>query len=651
MSVIEQKIVLKAVDDASRQIKAVSDSAKKGSEDVIRANEKTKLSYDSLKSTIGLTAGAFTAISAVAILAGKALVDTEIQVNRIEKALKIYTGSMSGASQEIAFLKEQSNRLGLEFSSTALAYSQLAVASKNTAMTSTEVKDIFIGVSEASSALGLTSYQTESALRAIQQMMSKGTVSAEELQGQLSESGLAGAFGMSAKAMGVSEQELRKMMQRGELMASDLLPKLAKELHTTFGPEAEAGAKGMAGQVNSLKNAFFDIKEQFLDSGASGLLSSIFEAGTKAVKDYSNSIKLALGGEIAKVGKFTSEFGENELKLAENLMKSQQKWKEAGKVKFGGEFVEAKKSLEAVMSTDWVDGFLKRSNKEQAEYISKLKISNQGLLEQEQAIIKVEEAKKKNIATGVNASVKSEKTTGLSLENERIKEAYEIDRILEEINAETTQKILAEEQARIDNAREIDEIIAEINAEATKKELEESNKRIEQAKREKQIKSSMAFQTASIYIQAGQTLLANNKKFAMLNKALAMGEIIVNTAKAVTSALPNIPLSVAMGVLGGAQLAKASSVKYASRGADFVTNGPQMMMVGENGGGRERVQVTPLSSPNYEGPRNTSNNVTYGNISISVQNGNDALDILTNPDKLNRLLKNGSRRGALQGVL
>jgi|LULN01.1.fsa_nt_gb hypothetical protein len=57
---------------------------------------------------------------------------------------------------------------------------------------------------------------------------------------------------------------------------------------------------------------------------------------------------------------------------------------------------------------------------------------------------------------------------------------------------------------------------------------------------------------------------------------------------------------------GLAQVAKIESasknIKKAAIGADFVTSGPQMMMVGENPGGRERVQVTPLSSPNIAGP-------------------------------------------------
>lgn len=39
--------------------------------------------------------------------------------------------------------------------------------------------------------------------------------------------------------------------------------------------------------------------------------------------------------------------------------------------------------------------------------------------------------------------------------------------------------------------------------------------------------------------------------------------------------------------------------RYAE-GGDFITNSPRLIMVGDNPGNRERVQITPLSSPNYD---------------------------------------------------
>ena len=107
---------------------------------------------------------------------------------------------------------------------------------------------------------------------------------------------------------------------------------------------------------------------------------------------------------------------------------------------------------------------------------------------------------------------------------------------------------------------------------------------------------------------------------AALTKRLAQGEAIVNTYSAANKALNNppgppwtIPIMAATIVQGLANVAQIEAQKFA-RGGDFVTSGPQMIMVGDNPGGRERVQITPTSSPNIEGPRG-------GGVTINLQAG------------------------------
>ena len=53
---------------------------------------------------------------------------------------------------------------------------------------------------------------------------------------------------------------------------------------------------------------------------------------------------------------------------------------------------------------------------------------------------------------------------------------------------------------------------------------------------------------------------------------------------------------------------QTGSISMAAEGADFITNGPRLLLVGENAGGREHVSVTPLSSPNINGPLNNPSN-------------------------------------------
>lgn len=47
-----------------------------------------------------------------------------------------------------------------------------------------------------------------------------------------------------------------------------------------------------------------------------------------------------------------------------------------------------------------------------------------------------------------------------------------------------------------------------------------------------------------------------------------------------------------------------------AKGGDFETRGPQLIMVGDNPGGREKVQITPTSSANINGPKGEGINIT-----------------------------------------
>lgn len=100
-----------------------------------------------------------------------------------------------------------------------------------------------------------------------------------------------------------------------------------------------------------------------------------------------------------------------------------------------------------------------------------------------------------------------------------------------------------------------------------------------------------------------------SKVIGKAQKKSTIGRATGNTAEAVTKTLAALPFpasavpAAAVGAIGAAQVGIISASPYA-RGGDFVTNGPHLMLVGDNPGGQEHVSVTPTSSPNFEGPNN-----------------------------------------------
>jgi len=102
--------------------------------------------------------------------------------------------------------------------------------------------------------------------------------------------------------------------------------------------------------------------------------------------------------------------------------------------------------------------------------------------------------------------------------------------------------------------------------------------------------------------------IAMSADYEEASRALANQLVVEGVFAAVKGALEEVPFPFNLAVAAAAGLAANAlfnsifPAKKAALGADFVTDRPQIIMVGDNPGNRERVQVTPLSSPNIEGP-------------------------------------------------
>ncbi|EIT69461.1 MULTISPECIES: tape measure protein [Hydrocarboniphaga] len=211
-----------------------------------------------------------------------------VDFERAEQSIAAATGSLAIARAEMQKVEEQADRLGLSVTSTAKTWSQFQAASKGTTLEGGRTRDIFLAVSEAAQKLNLRSEETEGALRALGQMMSKGKVQAEELRGQLGDR-LPGAFNIMARALGVSTAQLDKMLQQGEVLAEDALPKFAAELRRTFDTDAltriDTAASNFTRLANEIKiaaSAFGELVNTAASPAAGGIAGFMRDARESA---------------------------------------------------------------------------------------------------------------------------------------------------------------------------------------------------------------------------------------------------------------------------------------------------------------------------------------------------------------------------------
>lgn len=184
---------------------------------------------------------------------GREAVQASVDFERIENVLKLVTNSSAEASAQFGFLQREANRIGIVFRSSADQFARFEAAARGTGISTAQLKDTFITVAEASRRFGLGANEQTRVLRALEQMVSKGVVSMEELRQQLGDA-LPGAFGIAARAMGMTGQEFNKLVSTGGLLTKDFLGPFTREL-AKVAPAGEAVAS-TAAEINRLKNAW-----------------------------------------------------------------------------------------------------------------------------------------------------------------------------------------------------------------------------------------------------------------------------------------------------------------------------------------------------------------------------------------------------------
>lgn len=214
----------------------------------------------------------------------------------------VFNQDTGRVSQELGFLERNAARLGIEFGVLADQYSKFAVAANASNFSAAATRDIFLSVAEAGRVNKLSIDQLNGVFLALEQMISKGKVSSEELRRQLGDR-LAGAFNIFAQAIGVSAAELDEMMKKGEVLADQTtLLKFADELKRRFGPQLGAALASTTAELGRFQNNIFQAQ---LRIGEGGFIDA-FTDGLRTLNQYFQSTEgreffLSLGAALGNV--------------------------------------------------------------------------------------------------------------------------------------------------------------------------------------------------------------------------------------------------------------------------------------------------------------------------------------------------------------
>lgn len=212
----------------------------------------------------------------------KSIVDVGIQFQSIKQSFLALTGSAQGVNDIMGFIGTTAEKTGVNILSASKDFRMLLGSAQGAGYAMSDIKGIFSATADASLVLGMGADDATGIMRAFGQIMSKGTVQAEELKGQIGDR-LPGALSLASKAMKVSNAELLKMMETGTLMSKDFLPKFASEMEKTFGSMAPMFQGTALKAMQDFDNALLKLKETVATSGLLDLVTKLARALTDAM--------------------------------------------------------------------------------------------------------------------------------------------------------------------------------------------------------------------------------------------------------------------------------------------------------------------------------------------------------------------------------
>lgn len=198
--------------------------------------------------------------------------DVVRETSKLDSLRATYKAIFSSNSDYIDSLREMSimaEKNGTSIIKLKEQYIQFAAAAKGSSLEGKKSFDVFNSVTKSLSLMGKSGEQSDRVLLALTQMMSKGTVQAEELKTQMGDS-LPGAINIMAKAVGTNVEGLMKMMKAGEVIASEVLPKFAKELEKAYGADTIDRIDTLPAKISRSETAFTNFTESLKASGVIG---------------------------------------------------------------------------------------------------------------------------------------------------------------------------------------------------------------------------------------------------------------------------------------------------------------------------------------------------------------------------------------------
>ncbi|WP_046986394.1 tape measure protein [Delftia tsuruhatensis] len=278
------------------------------STDTALVSARASVDIESLSTSMGKIAGRANAMLEVAGSAakvGEALYTASAQTENLRTRLDLATGGKG--AQELAYVTALADRLGLQLNATGQAYADFATKARGTALEGAQVQTIFTGIASANAAMGLSVEQGNASLAAVLDLMGKGTIGASDFSEKLGH--IPDAALVGAQALGVTQERFSQMLQTGEVVTQDFLPRFSQALQSSLGEGTDKAADRLDAGTQRMANAWDKLKSAVGDSGISQMISFGMNAAANDMNAFSESMSRARDNGSGFLGQISSGLG------------------------------------------------------------------------------------------------------------------------------------------------------------------------------------------------------------------------------------------------------------------------------------------------------------------------------------------------------
>src|SRR5680860_132994 len=253
----------------------------------LSAQKKKGGGLRNLIKSIGIYAAAMFGLSRLIQFFTRDLLNLTKRLDSMDFSMKTIIKDEKELAATNIFLAKTAINYGLDILTLTERYIKFRAASMQSNMSAAETMSIFDSMAKAAGVLGLKTDEVNGVFLALEQMISKGKITTEELRRQLGER-LPGAMGIMADAVGVSIVELDKMLKKGEVLSSEALPKFAKALEKAYGIESLEKVNNLAAAQGRMTTSWVQFVKELK-------ASSIYIKILNSIAGEINNIRFAMG--------------------------------------------------------------------------------------------------------------------------------------------------------------------------------------------------------------------------------------------------------------------------------------------------------------------------------------------------------------------